>query len=180
MLVIDMQRFFLDESSKAYLPAAEAMLPRVNDLVLAFRKRALPVLYTRHVDKPGDFGGGMFRWWNHIMDPEDPMNRLHPDLEPAPEEVVIVKHHYSAFFETDLDSHLNELNATSVVVAGVMTHLCCESSARDAFIRGWNVIAVADCMATLNETLHLSSLRSLAHGFASPALSGQVVSGLGS
>ena len=52
------------------------------------------------------------------------------------------------------------------MICGVMTHLCCETTARDAFMRGFDVYFVMDATATCNEELHLSSLLTLSHGFA--------------
>jgi len=53
-----------------------------------------------------------------------------------------------------------------VVITGVMTHLCCESTARDAFMRDLEVFFVIDATATDQEDLHMGSLRALADGFA--------------
>jgi len=88
------------------------------------------------------------------------------------------KEYYSAFFRTDLEDTLRRRGITRVVICGVMTHLCCETTARDAFMSGWEVAMVADGTATLNEELHLSSLRCLVHGFAMPALAEEVLCGI--
>ena len=169
LLVIDMQRFFLEEGTKAFLPAGKAVLPRVVELVAAFRAHRMPVIFTCHVDRPRDTGGSMYRWWGHLMKAGDPMTGLHPDLAPGPGEITLPKEQYNAFMGTDLEAVLRETNSTCVVVTGVMTHLCCESTARHAFMRGFDVMVVVDGTATLNETLHVSSLRGLSHGFATPA-----------
>lgn len=179
LLVMDMQRFFLDSDSGAHLPAGAAILPVVRDLILAFREKNHPVIFTKHVDRPGDTRGSMYRWWNRLMQPDDPMVELHPDLPCGPRDIMTVKRHYSAFMGTRLEVLLTQLRVSCTVIAGVMTHLCCESTARDAFMRGFDVVAVVDGTATLNELLHLSSLRGLVHGFAAPALAKDVKGGLG-
>jgi nicotinamidase-related amidase len=180
LLVLDMQRFFVDEGSGLFLPAAPAILPRIRGLLDAFRARGLPIFFTRHRDRPSHTKGAMVQWWGRLMREEDPLNMLHPSLDLKSREILTFKSHYSAFLGTRLENLLNQLRVTSTVVAGVMTHLCCESTARDAFMRGFNVIVVADAMATLDETLHVSSLRGLAHGFASPALAKDIRVGLAS
>lgn len=76
------------------------------------------------------------------------------------------KHTYNAFYGTDLESHLKELGKTEVIVTGVMTNCCCETTARDAFVRGFRVFFSTDATATSNEDLHNSSLKTLAFGFA--------------
>lgn len=174
LLVMDMQRFFLDPDSGAYLPAGSAILGKVKDLVSAFRKKKHPVIFTRHIDRPGDTRGPMYRWWNHLMRPDDPLVELYPDLYCGPGEILTIKHCYSAFMNTRLEVLLKQLRISCTVILGVMTHLCCESTARDAFMRDFDVVVVVDGTATLNETLHISSLRGLAHGFATPALAKDV------
>ncbi|MHC4941456.1 MAG: isochorismatase family protein [Planctomycetota bacterium] len=179
LVVMDMQRFFLDEDSPASLPAGQAILPRIKDLVEAFRAHRHPVIFTCHRDRPNDTKGPMARWWRRLMLPDDPLTALHPDLACGPGETLLIKHQYSAFFETRLEVLMRQLRVETCVIAGVMTHLCCESTARDAFMRGFNVVAIVDGMVTLNEALHLSALQSLVHGFAVPALSRDVILGLG-
>lgn len=76
------------------------------------------------------------------------------------------KHTYSGFYNTDLERHLKETGKTEVIITGVMTNLCCETTAREAFIRGFRVFFSSDATATINEDLHVSSLKSLAYGFA--------------
>jgi nicotinamidase-related amidase len=178
LVVVDMQRFFLEEDSPADLPAGRAIIPRVLDLVRAFREHDLPVIFLRHLSREGDTAGSMYRWWNSLMEPGDPLTDLHPDFTPRAEETLILKNQYSGFHETDLERRLQSLRISCVVIAGVMTHLCCESTARDAFMHGFDVVAVADGMATMDEALHLSSLRCLAQGFASVGLTADVIEGL--
>jgi isochorismate hydrolase len=65
-----------------------------------------------------------------------------------------------------------------LVITGVTTHLCCESTARSAFMRGFAVFMAIDGTATLNRELHLASLRALAHGFAVPLLVSDLLAAL--
>ena len=176
LLVMDMQRLFLEEGAGIDLPAARAILPRINDLIDVFRDRRLPLVFTRHVDRaPGpDRAGGrttpMMRWWSRaVVGPEDPLAGFAPALNRRPTDTVVEKSAYSAFHGTRLSSLLDRLDATSLIVTGVMTHLCCDATARDAFMRGFEVILPVDGTATLNEELHLSAFRGLVHGFAIPA-----------
>jgi isochorismate hydrolase len=175
LLVMDMQRFFLEPSSPGYLPAGPVVLSRIKHLLGAFRNQGHPVIFTRHVDRPSRQASAMLRWWGHPMRPDDPLTELCPHLECGSREIHFQKNHYSAFRQTRLEGLLNQLGASTVVITGVLTHLCCESTARDAFMRDFDVVMVADATATYNETLHLSSLRGLAQGFASPALVRDVV-----
>jgi isochorismate hydrolase len=78
----------------------------------------------------------------------------------------VQKHTYNAFHGTDLESYLKEAGKTEVIVTGVMTNCCCETTARDAFVKGFRVFFSSDATATRNEDLHASSLKTLAFGFA--------------
>jgi isochorismate hydrolase len=82
------------------------------------------------------------------------------------EDKLVEKHTYSAFYDTDLESFLKGMGKTEVIVAGVMTNLCCETTAREAFVRGFRVFFSADATATSSEDLHSATLKNLAYGFA--------------
>ncbi|MCK4594746.1 isochorismatase family protein, partial [bacterium] len=80
-----------------------------------------------------------------------------------------------AFFETPLEALLNEKQVTQLVICGVMTHLCCETTARSAFVRGFQVILPVDATATYTKELHRATLLTLSHGFAIPLLTKNLV-----
>jgi len=63
LLVIDMQRFFLEDDSPTFTCGAEAILPTVKRLIGAFRKAGRPVIFTRHVHHPDDLDSGIMGWW---------------------------------------------------------------------------------------------------------------------
>ena len=67
-------------------------------------------------------------------------------------------------------ANMRHMRAFVFVISGVMTHLCCETTARAAFMRGFEVFFTVDGTATYNEALHRSSLLTLSHGFAIPVL----------
>jgi isochorismate hydrolase len=107
----------------------------------------------------------MAHWWRDLLSGEHRYSQILPDLE-AQAEQIINKTRYDAFFKTQLATVLDDLGVKQVVICGVMTHLCCESSARSAFMHDFEVIFPIDGTATYNEYFHLSALRNLAHGFA--------------
>jgi isochorismate hydrolase len=78
---------------------------------------------------------------------------------------VIVKCRYSAFTGTPLDMVLRSLGVEDLIIGGVMTNLCCETTARDAFNRDFNVFFLGDGTATANQELHASALRNISYGF---------------
>jgi nicotinamidase-related amidase len=167
LLVIDMQRFFLDATSPTFTCGGPAILPTVKRLIAAFRRANRPVIFTRHVHHPGDLDIGIMGWWwaGRCLE-GSPESEIHSELAPMPGEKVVFKHRYSAFYNTDLETVLRCLNVEDVVVSGVMTNMCCESTARDAYYRDYRVFVPADGTGTISEEMHLASLLNLAFGFA--------------
>ena len=95
-----------------------------------------------------------------------PESEIHPGLAPRPGEKVVLKHRYSAFYNTDLETVLRCLEVEQLVITGVMTNLCCESTARDAYFRDYKVFFTADGTGTVSDEMHVASLLNLAFGFA--------------
>ena len=168
LLVLDMQRFFLEPDSHAYVPSAAAILPNIRGLVRAYDELDFPVVYTRHWNTPQD-AGMMDVWWRDLIEAGDPVSEITEALDLS-NGTLIEKSQYDAFYGTELETVLKEKEVTQVVICGVMTHLCCETTARSAFVRGFEVFFTIDGTATYNEDFHMASLRNLAHGFATPVL----------
>lgn len=175
LLITDMQRYFLDKSSHAYLPASEDIVENVARLVEAYRASSLPVIYTRHALLKDENPGAMGRWWKDSIRDSDEMSEIVPELKPKSAEPVLRKNRYSAFVGTDLEKRLLSLGVSQIVITGVMTHLCCESTARDAFMRDFDVFFVVDGTASESEDLHISSLKTLTDGFAIPVTAKEVI-----
>lgn len=167
LLVVDMQMFFLDPESPTYACGGPAALPAVKRLAGAFRAAGRPVIFTQHAHHPNGSDLGIMDWWweGRCLQGSE-ASRIHPELGPLEGEKVIVKHRYSAFYNTDLETVLRCLKIEDLVVSGVMTNLCCESTARDAYFRDYRVFVPADGMGTITEDMHLASLLNLAFGFA--------------
>jgi isochorismate hydrolase len=105
------------------------------------------------------------RWWRDLIRPDDLLSQIDNSLAPNGS-LVIEKTQYDAFHRTALEQVLTEQDIRQVVVTGVMTHLCCETTARSAFTRGFEVLFAVDGTATYTEAFHLATLTNLAHGFA--------------
>jgi bifunctional isochorismate lyase/aryl carrier protein len=164
LLVLDMQAYFLDEASHAFIPSATAILPGVNALIAAFSGIGLPVFLTRHLNTPQD-AGLMALWWRELITSDNHLGEIDPRME-IKNGITICKTRYDAFLDSPLEKLLGEKQVRQVVICGVMTHLCCETTARSAFMRGFDVFFVIDGTATYNEAFHRASLLNLAHGFA--------------
>lgn len=168
LLALDMQAYFLRESSHAFIPGAAAILPGLRRLMQAFRRLGRPIIFTRHTNTPAD-AGRMSSWWRDLVAPDSPESEIIPELEAATG-IVIEKHQYDAFYGTELERILRARDVEQLVVTGVMTHLCCETTARSAFTRGFDVFFTVDGTATYNEAFHRATVLNLAHGFAVPVL----------
>ncbi len=174
LLVVDMQKYFLRNSSHAYIPASKAVLPRIRAMIHSFYGNDRPVFFTRHLNTEQN-AKLMSVWWTDFIRETDPLSEITEELDSS-RSIIINKCQYDAFFETPLEAMLNEKRVTQLVVCGVMTHLCCETTARSAFVRGFEVFFPVDGTATYNEQLHLASLKNLAHGFAMPTLAEEILS----
>lgn len=179
LLVVDMQVFFLDPASPTFTCGGEAILSNVAQLVHAFRQIGRPVIFTRHVHHPDHLDSGIMGWWWDGMCLEgSPESEVHPDLAPMSGEKQVFKHRYSAFYNTDLETVLRCLKVEDLVITGVMTNLCCESTARDAYFRDYRVFFLADGTGSVSEELHLATLLNLAFGFAYVTTTQEIVSQL--
>ncbi|MGB9697290.1 MAG: cysteine hydrolase family protein [Ignavibacteria bacterium] len=168
LLVIDMQKFFLNPASPTFTCGGLAILPTVKQLISAFRQTNRPVIYTRHIHHPDYIDAGIMGWWWEGMCLEgSPESEIQTEISPLPNEKIIFKHRYSAFYNTDLETVLRCLKIEDIVIAGIMTNMCCESTARDAYYRDYKVFFLADATGTINEEMHLATLLNLAFGFAS-------------
>jgi bifunctional isochorismate lyase / aryl carrier protein len=127
------------------------------------------VINTRHGNTPAD-AGMMAAWWGRVLEAGSPAAEIDPRIAAAGMH-VLAKTQYDAFHATDLESQLRDAAVSQVVVTGVMTHLCCETTARSAFVRGFGVFFPVDATATYNRELHMASLHNLGHGFAELVLS---------
>jgi len=176
LLVLDLQNYFLDTASHAFIPSAAAILPAIQALIQAYRRRSLPVVFTRHANTPQD-AAMMARWWRDLLAIESPLSQLSPLLEIGGSPVLL-KSQYDAFFQTGLEEILHKSDVRQLLVCGVMAHLCCETTARSAFMRGFEVFFLVDGTASYNRDFHQASLLNLAHGFATLLLTGEALAAL--
>jgi len=167
LLVIDMQNFFLDPHSPTYTCGSTAILPNVKRLIEAFRRAGRPVIYTRHMHHPNKIDLGIMGWWWRGVCVEGTSeSEIFREIAPLPNEKVIEKHRYSAFYNTDLETILRCMKIEDLVISGIMTNLCCESTARDAYFRDYRVFFPADATGAVCEEMHVASLLNLAYGFS--------------
>lgn len=173
LFVLDMQRYFLEETSHAFIPSALAIIPRIQHLQSMFIDHHFPVIHTRHLNNSHN-AGQMNSWWKELMTETNPLSELTADIQDN-HATVFIKSQYDAFYNSGLEQWLIGKGISQVIITGVMAHLCCETTARSAFMRGYQVFFIVDATATYNRQFHQASLLNLSHGFAVPLLSKQVI-----
>lgn len=179
LLVIDMQDFFLDEKSHAYIPSSKTIVPNVQALVRAFKKNGMPVVFSRHAHRDDEDLGMLGKWWSDPMMESDPFTKISDSMPLEDSDIAIRKTRYSAFHGTNLADLLREKGVKKVVVTGVNTHLCCESTVRAAFMLDFEVYLVIDGTTTWEEDMHLASLKTTSHGFSVPVTTKEILEAIG-
>jgi isochorismate hydrolase len=168
LIILDVQRYFADRSSHAFIPSLPPILSRLQQIEAAYVAAGRPVILTRHANTDED-AGLLGTWWNDLIRDGTSEMEIVPELN-IEGSIILDKTQYDAFHGTGLEEILRRQNVTQLVVTGVMTHLCCETTARSAFVRGFTVFLPVDGTATYNEDFHFATLLNLSHGFAVPVL----------
>jgi biuret amidohydrolase len=165
LVVVDMQRGFLDPGEAMEVPPARDSVAAIQSLLALFRGKRMPVVFTEFVyseeapllvgrlhpehqpAKPGAPRG--FGLPSSSCLEGTPSADTVPDLAPRPGELVVRKRGYDAFAGTALDPALHARNVTSLVVAGTMTDICVLATVIGAFHREYRVTVVEDGVSTL-------------------------------
>lgn len=162
LIVVDMQNYFLSPDSPAFIPSAEAITDNINKLIEAFDSSNQPVIFTRH-SNTHDNAGMMAVWWSRLLSADSNYFPISDKIDYSDRFVTIDKHQYDAFYQTKLEDILLSANINTLVITGVMTNLCVETTARTAFIRNFQVVLPADATAAYNLEFHEASLLNLSY-----------------
>ncbi|KAH8666732.1 Isochorismatase-like protein [Xylariales sp. PMI_506] len=174
LLIIDMQQFFDNMAKEA--------TPNILKLHNCFSQNSLPIIFTQHGHPEEDFKrpvrNQLVRRWGAAGS----IHRGSPDWELLPairgrvgDSPVVAKNTYDAFIGTDLEELLGKLGVRRLVICGVMTDCCCESTARSAFNRGYETWLVGDACGSANEEQHQRSLDDFNFGYGPIRYTDQVV-----
>jgi ureidoacrylate peracid hydrolase len=149
---IDVQRCFVSESPLA-CPGARALVPRINQFAAVCRSSGVAVVHVRHVLEPDGSNAGVLGEISPIVKggviaAGSRTAELDPSLVVADSDLVVDKPRFGAFQGTDLEPRLRERGIDSIVVAGLVTNVCCDTTAREAFARDFRVFFLSDGTAT--------------------------------
>ncbi len=170
LLVVDMQNGFCHPDGSFNrigmgLEGAEAAVRNAAVAITQARKAGIPVVFTRHLYRPGraDEGRSLIRnspalagidglaagsWDADVAD----------ELGCGPEDLVVDKVRFDAFQWTSLEPLLRGLGVGELVICGVVTNICVETTVRSAFMRDYPVTLLADCCAAKTRRLHELSI----------------------
>ena len=159
LLVIDLQNYFRE--------MVRPVLSNILKVIQSCRQGNIPIFFTQHGHSDAAVDGGMLaQWWGQLILYGTEDWRLLPEIGIESKDSVLPKKRYSAFLDTDLDGMLRSKGIQDLIISGVMTNLCCETTARDAFMRDYRVFFLIDGTAAGSDDLHLASLKNLGYGFA--------------
>ncbi|KAK5075302.1 hypothetical protein LTR64_001507 [Lithohypha guttulata] len=176
LLIIDMQRYFESMTTTA--------LPNIKRLITHFQHTSSPIIFTQHGHTPDELSGKtsnqLVRKWgpngsiainSHAWHIQDSLQHYlkdtpSPTTKPSSKRPrIVLKNTYDAFINTNLQQILDEANVQRVVVCGVMTDCCCDTTARSAFNRGFETWLVGDACGSANRKQHEAGLRGFGFAF---------------
>ncbi len=162
-----LERDFPDIHRYYYSAIGERVLPGIKRLLALARSRGLETIYTRTgLQLPG--GRDMASWsWRaaqgrapvgNLFPKDSPDYEIAPDVAPLPQELVLDKNSSSPFPSTAIDQLLRNMGVENLLIAGLLTNVAVESTARSAGDRGYNPIVVADACAAYSQAEHEDTL----------------------
>jgi len=175
LVVIDLQRAFMDVGAPSEVAQAREIVPAVNRVAAAVRDAGGSVAWVQaSFDRRG--------WplfFDHMVAPEhsvrilaalQPGAELHalwPGLDVRAEDLCVPKYRLSAFLPgaSPLPLILRDRGIDTVLIAGCMTNVCCDSSARDAVMTDFRTVMISDANAARTDAAHLAALTTFLQAF---------------
>lgn len=170
LVVVDMQAYFVADGMPACAPEAKTIVPKINRLARAVRAAGGMVIWIQtaaRIEDPHDWANRQEatspeRWAKRqsLLAKSGDGFALYPTCEVLPEDKIAIKYRYSAFipYPSELDDLLRQHRIDTLLITGVATSTCCESTARDAAMWGYRTIMVSDGNADQTDALHNHTL----------------------
>src|SRR5438874_5473942 len=178
ILIVDVQNDFCAEGGAidregGDLSQLKPMVRRLARLIEAARAAKVRCIWMRNVYNTGSNWYLSEVWLEHaqrrrqgayisipVFEP-DAWNGDFYEIWSLPEEPIVTKHRYGAFESSDLDLVLRSQGIRTVIMTGVATNVCVETTARQAFLRDYYVVFTSDCTATYDQADHEATLRNI-------------------
>lgn len=154
LLIVDMQRCFVEDSPFA-APLGAEVGGRLNQLAAACRNAGIGVFWTRIALRPDGSNAGLLGSFippvtPGLIDDDAPTAALHPAMDVRPEDIVVAKPRYGSFHGTDLEVTLRSRGIDTLILGGVNTNVCVDTTAREAAAREFRVLFLSDGTATMD------------------------------
>jgi ureidoacrylate peracid hydrolase len=176
-VVVDMQNHFVKQGFPGEVSMARAIVPAINRLATVLRELGGHVVWIKNTTHETRESWSVYHDW--LMTPERRDRRyvsmelgheghaLWPELDVRSEDAQIVKKRFSAFIQgsSDLEAYLRGRGIDTLLIGGTATHVCCESTARDAMMLNFKVVMVADVLATYDDVTQNASLSAFYSNF---------------
>jgi nicotinamidase-related amidase len=156
LVVIDLQKGIASRPTKPY--SASIVIKNAATLAKAFRKNNMPVFLVR-VKPSADGKDGLQpiadnNMWTQAQTPPADWAEIMPELGPKPQDFLITKRQWGAFYGTELDLEFRRRGITTMVLCGISTNIGVESTARFAYEYGYNQIFAEDAMSAMSAEQH--------------------------
>lgn len=178
LLVHDMQRYFVRPFPVGETPIAP-VIANIARLIAHCRSLGIPVFYTaQNVNQERRDRGLQADLWGPGMSDATEHQPILPDLAAEPGDIVLVKHRYSAFQRSNLDTLMRARNRDQLIVCGIYAHIGCLLTAADAFMRDIEPFFAADAVADFSREKHDMALSYVAAVCAIPQTTDQLLAAL--
>ena len=157
VIVIDMINDFVSGVFKS--DRAAKIIPNIKALLEPARKQQAPVIYATDAHLPGI--DPEFEVWGKHAEAGSWGAEIVDDLKPKKGDFRVFKRKYSAFQGTDLDQLLRELKVDTVILIGVVTDICIQHTAADAFFKGYKIIIPKDCVEAVDASTQEAAIKFL-------------------
>lgn len=158
ILVIDMLKDFIDEGAPLEVPAAREIIEAVKGEIEYYREKKRHVFFVNDSHRPDD---PEFKAWPPHAIKDMPGASVIAEIKMLPNDVIVEKTSYSAFYQTTLDEELKSRGINYITLCGLMTNVCILYTAVDAMMRGYEVVVPETCVAALDEGDHQFALKQI-------------------
>ena len=174
LLCVDLLKEFVEPQwSPLWIPEATRQVSRIRNLQEACRRLGIPIIHIGYettlqgLDGPAPMrkvpiSSSMQEFIGQLV----VVPEFFEPVAPQPGELIVLKHTYSAFHGTALETLLRNLGIETVVIAGTMTNFCCGATAREAYWHGFHVVMGSDVNSSDDAACHAAELRTLRRGYA--------------
>lgn len=154
LLVIDLQRWFLEVGSEEKLSSVALLIEKTNDLIHFFEERSLPIIKIQTVHKADKSTWNQWALENNVGRLLEGTREAEysPDVHSTGKEIIITKTRLSAFLRTDLEAQLQQLNCNQVVICGYSTDNCVGQTSIDAYEYDFKVLLAGEAILGTNRT----------------------------